>query len=36
MDKQRVEEKENDGKEIPMRVLMMMKRNADDDEEVYR
>ena len=35
MDKLRVEEKEKDGKEIPMKAIMMMKRYTDDDEEVY-
>ena len=34
--KQRVEEKEKDGKEIPMRAMMMMKRNIDDNEEEFR
>ena len=36
MDKLRVEEKEKDGKEIPMRAMMMMKRNTDDGDEEYR
>ena len=35
MDKLRVEEKEKDGKEIPMKAIMKMKRFTDDDEEVY-
>ena len=36
MNKQGEEEKEKDGKEIPMRAMMMMKRNTDDNEEEYR
>ena len=36
VDKQRMEEKEKEGKEIPMRAMMLMKGNTDDDEEVYR
>ena len=36
MDKLRVEEKAKDGEEIPMRAMKMMKRNTNDDEEVYR
>ena len=31
-----MEEKAKVGEEKPMRVIMMMKRNTDDDEEVYR
>ena len=36
MDKQRVEKKEKDNKEMPMRATMMIKRNTDDDEDEYR
>ena len=36
VDKERMEEKEKDGKEIPMRTMMQMKRFTYDDEEVYR
>ena len=36
VDKLRVEEKAKDGEEIPMRAMTMMKRNTNDDEEVYQ
>ena len=36
VDKLRVEEKAKDGEEIPMRAMTMMKRNTNENEEVYR
>jgi len=34
-DKLSVENKVKDGEEVLMRVITMMKRNTNDDEEVY-
>ena len=36
VDKLWVEEKAKDGEEIPMRAVTMMKRNTNDNEEVYQ
>ena len=36
VDKLRVEERAKDGEEIPMRAITMMKRNTNDNEEVYQ